>query len=59
MDKSFHMQWLEQEMERLRTELYHSVDGEEDRLTHRQVVPLSQELDLLIVKITKLQNSLG
>ncbi|MBA4494383.1 Spo0E family sporulation regulatory protein-aspartic acid phosphatase [Paenactinomyces guangxiensis] len=44
---------LEEELERLRTKLYQSVDGEPSRLADSRVLPLSRRLDALILEIQK------
>lgn len=44
---------LEEELERLRTELHQSVNGEPSRLTDSQVLPLSRRLDALIVEVQR------
>jgi|1185.fasta_scaffold1209474_2 hypothetical protein len=44
---------LEEEMERLRHELYQSVNGEPARLGAAEVLPLSMKLDLLIFEMQK------
>ncbi|AUS09121.1 hypothetical protein C1X05_09825 [Laceyella sacchari] len=44
---------LEQEMERLRSQLHQSVEGEPSRLSAEHVLPLSKRLDTLIVAMQK------
>ncbi|TCS92558.1 aspartyl-phosphate phosphatase Spo0E family protein [Hazenella coriacea] len=44
---------LEKELERLRLELYQSVNGELSRLTDARVLPVSQELDDIIVQVQR------
>lgn len=50
-----HLQWLEQEIERLRREIYQSVSAEPSRLTNTYVLWLSQQLDKLIVEWTQIK----
>lgn len=50
---SLHLQRLEQEIERLRLEIYESVSAEPSRLTDAYVLWQSQQLDRLIVKWTQ------
>lgn len=44
---------LESEVERLRRSLYEAVAGERSRLTSSQVLPVSKELDALIIEYYK------
>lgn len=44
---------LEQELERLRLVLYQSVNGESSRLADARILPLSQQLDHMIVQVQK------
>lgn len=46
---------LQEEMERLRKELYQSVNGEPERLTDAHVLPLSEQLDVLIVEMQRIR----
>lgn len=56
MKKSIRLKWLESELERLRMKLYH-VAGEEPfhHLSHSRVLPISEQLDVLIVEFMKEQ----
>lgn len=47
------IQQLEKELERLRLILYQSVKGEPSRFTDAGVLPVSQQLDRLIVQVQK------
>ncbi len=44
---------LESEVERLRKRMYEAVAGEQSRLTSSQVLPVSRELDALIIEYYK------
>ncbi|MBA4542296.1 MULTISPECIES: Spo0E family sporulation regulatory protein-aspartic acid phosphatase [Thermoactinomyces] len=44
---------VEEELERLRHELYQFVSGEPVRLGAAEVLPLSMKLDLLILEVQK------
>jgi hypothetical protein len=41
---------IEKEMERLRTKLHRSVNGEASRLSDSWILPVSQQLDQLILE---------
>lgn len=48
MVSSTHIRRLEKEVEHLRRMLYQAVAGNEARLNHSAVLPISQQLDALI-----------
>lgn len=56
MRGTIRMKRLEEELERLRTELHCLVDGEPSRLLDSRVLPISRKLDLLIVELQKEKN---
>ncbi|SEN44455.1 Spo0E family sporulation regulatory protein-aspartic acid phosphatase [Lihuaxuella thermophila] len=53
MVETLRIKWLEEELERLRTELHKSVGGEPSRLSDSRVLPLSRRLDALIVEVQR------
>jgi hypothetical protein len=53
MAETLQIRMLEEEMERLRLELYQSVNGEPTRLGAAEVLPLSMKLDLLILEMQR------
>lgn len=55
MEKTIRLQQLESEMEQLRTELYQVVDEKTSQLSHPQVLPTSEQLDILIMEFIKEQ----
>lgn len=57
MKKTFRLQWLERELEKLRMKLY-QVTGEKSNhhLNRSQVLSISEQLDGLIVKFMKEQH---
>lgn len=48
MEKTIRLEQLQNELERLRTELYDAVGEEPSQLKSPQVLPISQQLDVLI-----------
>jgi len=53
MAQAFHGKRLEEELELLRQKLYQMVSGEPARLLDRGVLPMSEQLDVLIVQMQK------
>ncbi len=53
MVESLQIRRLEESLERLRAEMVQSVNGESSRLGESHVLPLSQQLDLLIMEYYK------
>lgn len=47
---------LEEELERVRTKLHQSVNGLPSNLLDPEVLPISRELDVLIVQYQQLQS---
>ncbi len=57
MKKSIRLQWLESELERLRMKLYQATGKEPiHHLSHSRALPISQQLDLVIVEFLKEKN---
>ncbi|MBA4602097.1 aspartyl-phosphate phosphatase Spo0E family protein [Thermoactinomyces mirandus] len=54
-ERNHRIRRLQKEMERLRNELYQSVNGEPERLMDAHVLPLSEQLDVLIVEMQRIQ----
>lgn len=55
MEKTIRLKQLENELERLRVKLYQAVGETPSQLNHPQVLPISQQLDLVIVEFLKEQ----
>lgn len=53
MAKALQRKRLEEELETLRQKLYQLVSGEPTRLTDQGVLPMSEQLDVLIVQMQK------
>lgn len=53
MAKALQRKRLEEELEMLRQKLYQLVRGEPTRLTEQGVLPMSEQLDVLIVQMQK------
>ncbi len=53
MVETLRIRCLEEELERLRSELYKSVGGEPSRLSDLRILPLSKQLDALIVEVQR------
>lgn len=56
MEKTVRLQWLESELERLRMKLYQiSSQTSASHLSHSQMLPVSEQLDVVIVEFMKEQ----
>lgn len=56
MDESY-LQELDVKVERLRAELYKKIDNDENKLSDSSILPLSKELDGLIIDYMRVKNN--
>jgi hypothetical protein len=55
MSERHRIRRLQEEMEHLRKELYQLVNGEPERLMDARVLPLSEQLDVLILEMQRIR----